>query len=70
VIVINDYYAELLSRERIKTFYQEADDYRLVQQTRSQKTRGFSRFRIFQQLMAFWRTKKFQARDSRGGENV
>jgi hypothetical protein len=67
---MNDYYAEILSRERIKTFYQEADNYRLVQQNRPQKTRGFSRFQILQQLMAFWRSKKIQARDSRGGENV
>jgi hypothetical protein len=67
---MNDYRTELLNQDRLKTLHHEADQYHLLQQTRPQKTRGFSRFQIFQQLMAFWRTKKLQARDSRGGENV
>ncbi len=67
---MNDYAAELLSRERLKTFYQEADEYRLLQNAHPQKTFRISRFQILLQLMAFWRSRKFQARDSRGGENV
>jgi hypothetical protein len=57
-------------QDRLETLRREADQYRLLQNTRPQKTRDFSRFQILQQLMAFWRSKKFQARDSRGGENV
>jgi hypothetical protein len=68
--VLNDYHNELLPRDKLKNLHHEADQYRLLQNARPQKTRGFSRFQIFQQLMAFWRSKKFQARDSRGGENV
>jgi DNA polymerase III delta subunit len=67
---MNDYRTELLNQDRLKTLHSEADQYRLLQQTRPQKTRGFSRFQIFQQLAAFWRSRKLQARDSRGGENV
>jgi hypothetical protein len=57
-------------QDRLETLHQEADQYRLLQSTRPQKPCGFSRFQILQQLMAIWRSKKFQARDSRGGENV
>lgn len=64
------YWSDQETQDRLKTLHQEADQYRLLQNTRPQKTRGFSRFQILQQLMAFWRTKKFQARESRGGENV
>jgi hypothetical protein len=64
------YWSDQDTRDKLKTLHQEAAQYRLLQNTRPQKTRGFSRFQIFQHLMAFWRTKKFRARDSKGGENV
>jgi hypothetical protein len=57
-------------QDRLETLHHEADNYRLLQNTRSQKTFRFSRFQILQQLMAFWRSKKIQARDSKGGEHV
>ena len=64
------YWSDQDTRDKLKTLYREADQYRLLRQTRPQKTSRFSRFQILQQLAAFWRTKKFQARDSRGGETV
>ncbi len=67
---MNDYSSELLNQDRLKTLHHEADEYRLLQNARPQKTFRISRLNPFQQLMAFWRSRKLQARDSRGGENV
>ena len=40
-------------QDRLETLHHEADNYRLLQNTRPQRTCGVSRF--FQQLPAFWR---------------
>ena len=70
---MNDYRTELLNQDRLKTLHHEADQYRLLQNARPQKIALLSRFQIFKQLAAFWRSRTFQTRlaqDSKGGEHV
>ena len=59
---MNDFYAKPITKDRLKTLYCEADEYRLFNNADPEKTIRFSSLYFLWQYLKFWQDKNSQTR--------